>query len=85
MRTILILASAALTATAVLTGPAAAEGPLHLTPPLYREQARAMQQAHPVGDLTTTPQPVAAPTNGGSRTVSMVERPMVQASAEALR
>ena len=84
MRTILILASAALTSAAVLTGPAAAEG-LHLTPPLYREQARATQQAHPAGDLTTTPQPVAAPVNGGSRTVSMADRPMVQASAEALR
>lgn len=85
MRTILILASAALTAAAVLTGPAAAEGPLHLTPPLYREQARASQQVHPIGDLTTTPHPVAAPTNAASRTVSMVDRPMVQASAEALR
>ncbi|MFB0490739.1 hypothetical protein ABIE45_003325 [Methylobacterium sp. OAE515] len=85
MRTILILASAALTSAAVLTVPAKAEELLHLTPPLYREQARATQQAHPAGDLKTTPQPVAVPVNGGSRTVSMVDRPMVQASAEALR
>ncbi|MHB2207298.1 hypothetical protein [Methylobacterium sp. CM6257] len=83
MRTILILASAAL-ASAALHGPAAAEDHLHLTPPLYREQARAAQQVRTIRDLTTTPQPVAAPASD-PRTVSAIERPMVQASAEAIR
>ncbi|MGH1573062.1 hypothetical protein ACRAWG_23295 [Methylobacterium sp. P31] len=83
MRTILMLASAAL-ASAALHGPAAAEDRLHLTPPLYREQARATQQVRTIRDLTTTPQPVAPPARD-VRTVSTVDRPMVQAAAEAIR
>ncbi|MDP4003734.1 hypothetical protein [Methylobacterium sp. NEAU K] len=85
MRTIFVLASAALTSAALFTGPAAADDRLHLTPPLYRDQARAAQQVHPVGDLTTTPQPVRGIGTGSHRTVSAVERPMVQASMEAVR
>ena len=84
MRTILILASAALTSAAIFAGPAAAEDSLHLTPPLYRDQARATTQARSASDLTTTPQPVSA-TRGGHRPVAAVERPIVQASAEATR
>jgi hypothetical protein len=83
MRTILILASAALTSAAFI-GPAAADDHLHLTPPLYREQARPAQQIRAIHDLTTTPQPVAAPATV-SRTVSALGRPMVQASVEASR
>lgn len=33
---------------------------VHLTPPLYREQARATERTRPAGELTTTPQPIAA-------------------------
>ena len=83
MRTILSLASAALASSAAFMGAAAADDRLHLTPPLYREQARAAQQVRPAGDLTTTPQPVAVPP--GARNVSMIARPIVQASAEAVR
>ncbi|KAA0125047.1 hypothetical protein CIW48_04780 [Methylobacterium sp. P1-11] len=83
MRTILILASAALT-SAAFTGLAAADDRLHLTPPLYRDQARPTQQVRVIHDLTTTPQPVAAPASVG-RTVSSLSRPMVQASVEASR
>ncbi|MCJ2136099.1 hypothetical protein MKK69_18940 [Methylobacterium sp. J-026] len=84
MRTIFILASAALASAAVFAGPASAEEPLHLTPPLYRDQARGAQQARPITDLTTTPQPVRVTANR-MRTVSTVERSMVQASAAPLR
>ena len=83
MRTILILASAALT-SAAFTGLAAADDRLHLTPPLYRDQARPAQQIRAIHDMTTTPQPVAAPATVG-RTVSSLRRPMVQASVEASR
>jgi hypothetical protein len=84
MRTILFLASAALTSAAIFTGPAAADDRLHLTPPLYREQARATVQARAVGDLTTTPQPVsAAPPS--SRPVALLPRSIVQASADTTR
>jgi hypothetical protein len=81
MRTILILASAAL-ASAAAAGPAAADDRLYLTPPLYREQARASQQVRAIHDLTTTPQPVAAPAPGR---VTSVSRPMIQAAVEATR
>ncbi|MCJ2093384.1 hypothetical protein MKK67_12935 [Methylobacterium sp. J-072] len=84
MRTILILASAALTSAAIFAGPAAAGDSLHLTPPLYREQARATTQARSVSDLSTTPQPVSA-TRTGSRPVATLERPIVQASADTNR
>ena len=84
MRTILILASAALTSAAIITGPAAAEDSLHLTPPLYRELARATTQTRPVSDLITTPQPVSATRNVG-RPVATLDRPMVQASADTNR
>ncbi|SFM13686.1 hypothetical protein [Methylobacterium pseudosasicola] len=84
MRTILILASAALTTSAILAGPASAGDSLHLTPPLYREQARATTQVHSVSDLTTTPHPVSA-TRTVSRPVATLERPMVQASADTNR
>jgi hypothetical protein len=83
MRTILILASAALT-SAAFTAPAAAEGPLHLTPPLYREQARATQQVRPAHELMTVPRPVAAPAPG-DRTASLTDRPLIQASVAAMR
>ncbi|MGH1589786.1 hypothetical protein ACRBEV_17330 [Methylobacterium phyllosphaerae] len=83
MRTILILASAALT-SAAFTGLATADERLHLTPPLYRDQARAAQQVRTIHDLTTTPQPVSVPVASG-RTVSSLSRPMVQASAESRR
>lgn len=83
MRTILILASAALTSAAIFTGPAADDS-LHLTPPLYREQARAATQARAVGDLTTTPQPVSA-ARPGSRPVAALPRSIVQASADTTR
>ena len=79
MRTIFILASAALTSAAILAGPAAADERLHLTPPLYRDQVRAAQQVRSVSDLNTTPQLVSGQ-NG-----KPVARPMVQASADALR
>jgi len=84
MRTILILASAALTSAAIVTGPAAADDRLNLSPPLYREQARAATQARPVGDLTTTPQPVLS-ARTSTRPVATVERPIVQASADSTR
>ncbi|MCJ2060785.1 hypothetical protein MKL09_30225 [Methylobacterium sp. J-048] len=84
MRTILILASAALTSAAIITGPAAADDRLHLTPPLYRELARATTQTRPVSDLITTPQPVSA-TRADTSPVAAVARPMVQASADATR
>ena len=84
MRTILILASAALTTATILAGPAAADDSLNLTPPLYREQARAATQARSVSDLTTTPQPVSATRNVG-RPVAILDRPMVQASADTNR
>ncbi|WP_457106467.1 hypothetical protein [Methylobacterium sp. P5_C11] len=83
MRTILILASAALT-SAAFTGLATADERLHLTPPLYRDQARTAQQVRAIHDLTTTPQPVSAPAVLG-RTVSSLGRSMVQASAEPRR
>jgi len=84
MRTILILASAALATAAALVGPAAADDRLHLTPPLYREQARSIGAVHPSGDLTTVPQPVIAPTTR-LRTTAALDRPFIQASAEARR
>ncbi|MEE7489355.1 hypothetical protein [Methylobacterium oryzae] len=83
MRTILILASAALT-SAAFTGLATADDRLHLTPPLYRDQVRPAQQVRAIHDLTTTPQPVAAQA-AGNRTVSSLGRPMVQAAVEASR
>jgi hypothetical protein len=84
MRTILILASAALATAAALVGPAAADDRLHLTPPLYREQARNTREVHPAGDLTTTPQPVVAP-SAQVRSTSALVRPLIQASAEVSR
>lgn len=84
MRTILILASAALTSAALFTVPAFAQDDLHLTPPLYRDQARATTQVRSAHDLTTTPQPVSALQTGRSP-VAAVVRPMVQASAETAR
>ncbi len=83
MRKIFILASAALT-SAAFTGLAAADDRLHLTPPLYRDQARPAQQIRAIHDLTTTPQPVAAPATV-NRTVSSLGRPIVQAAVEASR
>ncbi|MCJ2084394.1 hypothetical protein MKK88_00075 [Methylobacterium sp. E-005] len=83
MRTIFILASAALTSAAIFTGPAVADEPLHLTPPLYRDQAHAQLRIHPLTHLTTTPQPV--PVAEELRTGSITKRSLVQASAEARR
>lgn len=84
MRTTLILASAALASAVALTAPALADDRLNLTPPLYREQAHATRQVRPVGDLTTTPQPVVAPVIP-PRTVSLINRSMVQAAVTASR
>ena len=84
MRTILILASAALTSAALFAVPAFAQDDLHLTPPLYRDQARATTQARSAHDLTTNPQPVSA-THAGRIPVAAVVRPMDQASAESAR
>ncbi|GJE10176.1 MULTISPECIES: hypothetical protein [Methylobacterium] len=83
MRTILILASAALVSAAVIR-PAAADDHLNLTPPLYREQARVARQVRPVSDMTTTPQPVAAPAIP-RRAGSTADRAMIQAFAETSR
>ena len=84
MRTILILASAALVSAASGTGSALADDHLNLTPPLYREQARISRQVRPASDITTVPQPVlAAPAQ--RRTVSAADRPVFQASAAASR
>lgn len=83
MRTIFILASAALASAAVLAGPAAAEESLHLTPPLYRDQASAQQQGRRLTHLTTTPQLV--PAADDLRTASTAKRSLVQASAEPRR
>ena len=83
MRTIFILASAALASAAVFSGPAVAGEPLHLTPPLYRDQAYAQLQSHHLNHLTTTPQPV--PMADDLRTGSITKRSLVQASAEARR
>lgn len=80
MRTIFILASAALASAAVFSGPALAGEPLHLTPPLYRDQAYAVQQGRPFTQLATTPQPV--PAADERRTASSTQRPLIQASAE---
>lgn len=84
MRTILILASAALVSAATFAGPAAADDRLHLTPPLYREQAHETRQIRPMGEMTVTPQPVGASTIA-RKTLSAADRPMIQASAEARR
>ena len=81
MRTIFILASAALISAAAFAGPAAAN--LHLTPPLYRDQALVAQQGRRLAHLTTTPQLV--PAMGDLRIASTTKRTLVQASAEARR
>jgi hypothetical protein len=83
MRTIFILASAALISAAAFAGPAAAEENLHLTPPLYRDQALVAQQGRRLAHLTTTPQLV--PATGDLRIASTTKRTLVQASAEARR
>lgn len=84
MRTIFILASAALTSAAIFASPAVAEERLHLTPPLYRDQAQAMQQGRHLAILATTPQPV--PTAAGDlRIASMTGRSLAQASVESRR
>ncbi|GJD55194.1 hypothetical protein [Methylobacterium dankookense] len=54
MRTIQLLALAALTSAATL-GTAVADDRLHLTPPLYREHARTTAAVRPASELTTTP------------------------------
>ena len=84
MRTTLILASAAFASAVVITAPALADDRLNLTPPLYREQAHATRQVRSVGDLTTTPQPVLVPVIR-NQTVSMNDRPMIQAAVTARR
>ena len=53
MRTIQLLALAALTSAATL-GTAVADDRLHLTPPLYREHARTTAAVRPASELTTT-------------------------------
>ncbi|MGX5776927.1 hypothetical protein [Methylorubrum zatmanii] len=55
MRTIQILALAALTSVTV-AGSAIADERIHLTPPLFREQARVTAAVRPASELTTTPQ-----------------------------
>ena len=60
MRITHALALAVLASTTFVTDAAVAGEALHLTPPLFREQARTTQQTRRVGDLTTTPQPLAA-------------------------
>ena len=84
MRTILILASAALASATAFAGPARADARLHLTPPLYREQARLVGQVRSVSDMTTTPQPVLASATR-RRTVSVADRFGAQAAVEATR
>ncbi|MEL6064207.1 MULTISPECIES: hypothetical protein [unclassified Methylobacterium] len=84
MRTIFILASAALTSAALFCSPASADERLNLTPPLYRDQAVAAQQGRRLAILTTTPQPVPAAA-ADLRIASMTKRSLVQASAEAHR
>lgn len=54
MRTIQLLALAALTSAATL-GTAVADDRLHLTPPLYREHAHTTAAVRPASELTTTP------------------------------
>lgn len=83
MRTIFILASAALISAATFAGSASAEENLHLTPPLYRDQAVVAQQGRRLAHLTTTPQLV--PATGDLRIASTTRRTLVQASAEASR
>ena len=85
MRTISVLASAALISATVLAGPALADDHLHLTPPLYREQARVTQQVRSPSDLTTTPQLVPAASASRTGKVSAAARVLVEASAASTK
>jgi len=64
MRAITALTLATLVSAASVSGAAVAGEATYLTPPLFREQARETQQARSLGDLTTTPQPVAPAKSG---------------------
>ena len=57
MRTLQLLALAALASTATL-GTAMADERINLTPPLFREQARSTAAVRPASELTTTLRPV---------------------------
>ena len=64
MRVTRLFALTVLASATLATGAAMAGEALYLTPPLFREQARETQQARSLGDLTTTPQPVAPAKSG---------------------